>query len=104
MAGDAGLIAIGAGIAIGLSALAAAWAESAIGTEAVGAMAEKENLFGKGSSQMAKFNLIDSMSSWSCVVILRPEPLWYSYSELKKRPALDALYCPRRSHFDISSS
>ncbi len=45
MAGDAGLIAIGAGIAIGLSALAAAWA---IGTAAVGAMAEKENLFGKG--------------------------------------------------------
>ncbi|MFH1275496.1 MAG: V-type ATP synthase subunit K [Candidatus Woesearchaeota archaeon] len=48
MAGDAGLIAIGAGIAIGVSALAAAWAESAIGTAAVGAMAEKESLFGKG--------------------------------------------------------
>lgn len=48
MAGDAGLIAIGAGLAIGLSALAAAWAESKIGAAAVGAMAEKENLFGKG--------------------------------------------------------
>ncbi|MBI2112935.1 V-type ATP synthase subunit K [Candidatus Woesearchaeota archaeon] len=48
MAGDAGLVAVGAGIAIGLSALAAAWAESAIGTAAVGAMAEKESLFGKG--------------------------------------------------------
>ena len=45
---DTGLVAIGAGIAIGSSALAAAWAESAIGTAAVGAMAEKESLFGKG--------------------------------------------------------
>jgi V/A-type H+/Na+-transporting ATPase subunit K len=44
---ETGLIAIGAGLAIGLSALAAAWAEASIGTAAVGAMAEKENLFGK---------------------------------------------------------
>jgi V/A-type H+/Na+-transporting ATPase subunit K len=48
MAGDAGLIAIGAAIAFGVSALAAAWAESSIGAAAVGAMAEKESLFGKG--------------------------------------------------------
>lgn len=47
MAADAGLIAIGAGLAIGLSAMATAWAESTIGAAAVGAMAEKENLFGK---------------------------------------------------------
>lgn len=45
---EAGLVAIAAGLAIGVSALATAWAESAIGTAAVGAMAEKENLFGKG--------------------------------------------------------
>ena len=45
---DAGLVAIGAGLAIGISALAAGWAESAIGTAAVGAMAENEKLFGKG--------------------------------------------------------
>ncbi len=44
----AGLVAIGAGLAIGLSAIAAAWAESKIGTAAIGAMAEKESLFGKG--------------------------------------------------------
>lgn len=44
---EAGLIAVGAGLAIGLSALAAGWAESTIGAAAVGAMAEKENLFGK---------------------------------------------------------
>ena len=44
----AGLIAIGASVAFGLSALAAAWAEKSIGTAAIGAMAEKESLFGKG--------------------------------------------------------
>ena len=44
----AGLIALGAGLAIGLSAIAAAIAEKDIGTAAVGAMAEKEELFGKG--------------------------------------------------------
>jgi len=42
-----GLIAIGAGIAIVGSAFAAAIAEKEIGTAAVGAMAEKEELFGK---------------------------------------------------------
>jgi len=45
---EAGLIAIGASIAFGLSALASAIAEKAIGTAAIGAMAEKEHLFGKG--------------------------------------------------------
>ena len=43
-----GLIAIGSGLAIGLSAIAASMAESTIGAAAVGAMAEKEELFGKG--------------------------------------------------------
>ena len=43
-----GLIALGAGLAIGLSAIAAALAEKEIGVAAVGAMAEKEELFGKG--------------------------------------------------------
>lgn len=43
-----GLIAIGAGLAIGLSAIAAGIGEQAIGAAAVGAMAEKEELFGKG--------------------------------------------------------
>ena len=45
---NTGLIAIGAAIAIGSSAFAAAAAEKQIGTAAVGAMAEKEELFGKG--------------------------------------------------------
>ena len=40
--------AIGAAIAFSVSAVATAWAESTIGTAAVGAMAEKEELFGKG--------------------------------------------------------
>ena len=44
---NTGLIALSAGVAIGLSAIGAAMAESAIGTAAVGAMAEKEELFGK---------------------------------------------------------
>ena len=42
-----GLIAIGAGLAIGLSAFAAGMAEKTIGAAAVGAIAEKEELFGK---------------------------------------------------------
>jgi len=45
---DAGLIAIGAGLALGLSAIATGIAEKAIGSAAIGAMAEKEELFGKG--------------------------------------------------------
>ena len=45
---SAGFIALGAGLAIGLSAIAAAMAEKEIGAAAVGAMAEKEELFGKG--------------------------------------------------------
>ena len=43
-----GMIALSASIAIAGSAIAAAWAEKAIGTAAIGAMAEKEELFGKG--------------------------------------------------------
>ena len=43
-----GLVAIGAGLALGLSALASGIAEKTIGAAAVGAMAEKEELFGKG--------------------------------------------------------
>ena len=42
------LTAIGAALAIGLPAIAAAWAEKEIGAAAVGAMAEKEELFVKG--------------------------------------------------------
>ena len=43
-----GLIAIASGLAIGASAIAAALAEKGIGVAAIGAMAEKEELFGKG--------------------------------------------------------
>ncbi len=43
-----GLVAVGASLAFGLSALASGIAEASIGTAAVGAMAEKEELFGKG--------------------------------------------------------
>lgn len=43
-----GLLAIGAGLSVGLSAIAAGLAEKSIGAAAVGAMAEKEELFGKG--------------------------------------------------------
>ena len=43
-----GLFALSAAVAIGISAIAAAIAEKAIGTAAIGAMAENENLFGKG--------------------------------------------------------
>lgn len=43
-----GLVAIGASLAFGLSALASGIAEKSIGTAALGALAEKEELFGKG--------------------------------------------------------
>ena len=43
-----GLVAMASGLAIGISAIAAAIAEKEIGVAAVGAMAEKEELFGKG--------------------------------------------------------
>ena len=43
-----GIIALGAGLSLGLSAIATAMAEKSIGAAAVGAMAEKESLFGKG--------------------------------------------------------
>ncbi|MBI2139606.1 V-type ATP synthase subunit K [Candidatus Woesearchaeota archaeon] len=42
------IIATSAAVAIATSAFAAAWAEYKIGTAAIGAMAEKEELFGKG--------------------------------------------------------
>ena len=45
---EPGLVAIGAGLAIGMSAIGAALAEKDIGAAAVGAMAEKEELFVKG--------------------------------------------------------
>ena len=43
-----GIVAIASGLAIASSAFAAAWAEKEIGVAAIGAMAEKEELFGKG--------------------------------------------------------
>ncbi len=45
---DVGMKAVGAALAIGFSAIAAAIAEKDIGAAAVGAMAEKEELFVKG--------------------------------------------------------
>jgi len=47
MAIEVGLIAIGSGIAVGLSALAAGTAQKEIGAAAIGAIAEKDEMFGK---------------------------------------------------------
>ncbi len=44
---DTGAIAIAAGLAIGLAAIATAWAEKEIGSAAIGAMAENDKIFGK---------------------------------------------------------
>jgi len=44
---EIGLIAIGAGIAVGLSALATGWAQGRIGAAAMGAIAEKPELAGR---------------------------------------------------------
>jgi len=43
-----GLVAVGVGLAIGLSALGTGWAQSRIGAAAVGAVAEKPSMFGTG--------------------------------------------------------
>ncbi|WP_292463546.1 V-type ATP synthase subunit K [Methanolobus sp.] len=48
MMDPAGLQAIGAALAVGLTGFASAYAEKEIGTAAIGAMAENESLFGKG--------------------------------------------------------
>ncbi len=45
---DAGLIAMAAGICMAGTGIAAAWAEKVVGGAAVGAMAEKPELFGRG--------------------------------------------------------
>ncbi|MFB6143721.1 MAG: hypothetical protein ABEJ98_00275 [Candidatus Nanohaloarchaea archaeon] len=42
-----GLTAVGAGVAIGLSALATGWAQAKIGSAGVGALAEDDSLFGQ---------------------------------------------------------
>jgi V/A-type H+-transporting ATPase subunit K len=47
-ANQKGLIAIGAGLAVGLAGIGSGIAEKDIGAAAVGAMAEKEELFAKG--------------------------------------------------------
>ena len=47
-ANQTGLIAIGAGLAVGLAGLGSGLAEKDIGSAAVGAFTEKEELFGKG--------------------------------------------------------
>ena len=45
---QAGMVALGAGIAVGLAGIGAGMGEQAIGAAAVGAMAEDEKFFGKG--------------------------------------------------------
>lgn len=48
MAVEAGLIGIGAGVAVGLAGIGTGLAQSAIGAAAIGATAEDEKNFGKG--------------------------------------------------------
>ena len=43
---DLGLVAIGAGLAVGLAALATGYAQARIGSAAMGVLAEKRELFG----------------------------------------------------------
>ncbi len=65
-----GLIAIAAGLAMGLSALAAAIGEMAIGSAAVGATAEDRDMFGKGliltvlPETLAIFGLVVAVLLW----------------------------------------
>jgi V/A-type H+-transporting ATPase subunit K len=48
IANQKGLVAIGAGLAVGLAGIGSGIAEKDIGAAAVGAFAEREELFGKG--------------------------------------------------------
>lgn len=50
---EAGLIAIGAGLAIGLAALASGLAQGRVGSAAMGAIAEKPELTGRAILLMA---------------------------------------------------
>jgi V/A-type H+-transporting ATPase subunit K len=65
-----GLIAIAAGLAMGLSAIAAAIGEMAIGSAAVGATAEDRDMFGKGliltvlPETLAIFGLVVAVLLW----------------------------------------
>ena len=66
-----GLIGLAAGISMGLSALAAAYGEQAIGSAAVGATAENVDMFGKGliltvlPETLAIFGLVVSVLLWT---------------------------------------
>ena len=64
---SAGLIAVGAGLAVGLSAIGAGIAEKEIGAAAIGAIAEKDEMFGKGlmftviPETLVIFGLVDAI-------------------------------------------
>lgn len=45
--GESGMVALGAGIAMGMAALGTAWAQSAIGSSGMGVIAEKPEEFTK---------------------------------------------------------
>lgn len=70
VADAAGLIAIGAGLAVGLAGIGSGIAEANIGAAAVGAMAENEKLFGKGliltviPETIVIFGLVISILLW----------------------------------------
>ncbi len=74
MAIEAGLIAIGAGLAVGLAGLGSGWAEKDIGSAAVGAMAEDQKNFGKGliltviPETIVIFGLVMAILLWTKMV------------------------------------
>ena len=70
MVDAAGLIAVGAGLEVGLAGIGSGIAEANIGAAAVGAMAENEKLFGKGliltviPETIVIFGLVISILLW----------------------------------------
>jgi V/A-type H+-transporting ATPase subunit K len=74
MAIEAGLIAIGAGLAVGLAGLGSGWAEKDIGAAAVGAMAENQKNFSKGliltviPETIVLFGLVMAILLWTKMV------------------------------------
>jgi V/A-type H+-transporting ATPase subunit K len=70
----AGLIAIGAGVAIAGAGIGTAWAQKEIGAAAVGATAENEKMFGRGLTYMVIpetiviFGFVIALMLWTKII------------------------------------
>lgn len=76
----AGLIGVGAGLAVGLAGIATGYAQASIGSAAVGATAEDEKNFGKGlvltviPETIVIFGLVIAILLWLTIPTFAPTP------------------------------